>query len=351
MATRKNPMKGLFKVKAKGRTYYYAFRGGPRIEAQYGSPEFLEEYLAARSPDAHLDRSRFGAWVGLYKASADYRKLADATKRNWAPKLDAIKAHFGKLPIRVFDRPAIRKDIRHWRDKWRAHPRMADIAKQVLSRVCSFAMAEGALSSNPCEGIPNLYDVDRSEIIWTLEDLDALCKVASPEIQWAARLAALTGLRQGDLLRLTWSQVGDLAIQLKTSKSRGRRSALVPITQAIRDQLAAIPRRAMTVLTNTNGESWKTGFGASWQAAIKRADLGGRDLHFHDLRGTAATNYYRAGLTSQEIADIMGWGKEHVEKLIDIYVKRDELLLDRIHRLERFATENRKTDSKTGGAR
>jgi hypothetical protein len=36
--------------------------------------------------------------------------------------------------------------------------------------------------------------------------------------------------------------------------------------------------------------------------------------------------------------------------LLERYVKRDELLLDRIRRLERFETENRKTDSKTGGA-
>ena len=244
----------------------------------------------------------------------------------------------------------IRKDIKHWRDKWSAHPRMADVAKQVLWRVCSFAMAEGALSANPCEGIPNLYQTDRSGIIWTANDLNALCNVASPEIQWAARLAALTGLRQGDLLRLTWSQVGDLAIDLKTRKSRGRRSALVRITQGIRDLLSTIPKRALTVLTTTNGEPWATGFGASWQAAVKRAGLSDKGLHFHDLRGTAATNYYRAGLTSREIADIMGWSQEQVESMIDRYVKRDELLIDRIRRLERLETENSKTPSKTGGS-
>lgn len=357
MATRKqNPMPGLFKVRAKGRTYYYAWRNGPRIEAEFGSKAFLEEFLSHRSPDANLDKSRFGAWVTLYKASdhrrggRPYKKLSGATKKNWGPMLDKIKAHFGKLPARLFDRPAIKKDIRHFLDRWSDTPRMCDMAKQVLSRVCSFMVAEGALSINPCEGIENAYDSDRSEIIWTADDLDALAKVASPEVMVAARLAAFTGLRQGDLLRLTWSKVGELAITLRTGKSRGRRSALIPMYKGLRDVLATIPKRALTVLTNTNGEPWKTGFGSSWQDALKRAGLDEKDLHFHDLRGTAATNFYRAGFTSQEIADILGWDKEHVERLIDIYVKRDELLLDRIRRLEQFEAEIRKTDSKTGNA-
>jgi len=357
MATRKNPLKGLFRVTAKGRTYFYAYRNGPRIEAEYGTKEFLEEFIAARSRVSHHDRSRFGTWVSLYKASNDksggkpYNDLADSTKRNWAPMLDNIKEHFGTLPVRVFDRPTIRTDIRHWLGRWRETPRMADVAKQVLSRVCSFIVAEGALSKNPCEGIANAYSVDRSDVIWTNEDLDALCKAASPEIQWAARLAALTGLRQGDLLRLGWSRIGDLSIEVRTAKSGGRRKAVIPVTATLRALLAAIPKRATTVLTNTHGQPWKTGFGASWKDAVRRAGLGDRDLHFHDLRGTAATNFYRAGLTSREIADIMGWGQDYVEQLLDRYVKRDELMLDRIRRIERFETENRKTDSKTGGSK
>src|SRR3954463_9601004 len=112
-------LKGVFKVTAKGRTYYYAWRGGPRIQAEFGTKEFLEEFLAARSPESNLDRGKFGAWVALYKASPSkrgkgraYRDLSDATKRNWAPLLDAAQKHFGPLPVRLFERPQIRKDIR-----------------------------------------------------------------------------------------------------------------------------------------------------------------------------------------------------------------------------------------------
>ena len=155
-------------------------------------------------------------------------------------------------------------DIRKWRNQWRATPRTADYAKQVLSRVLSFIVAEGALQLNPCEGIPNVYRASRADIIWTSDDLETLCKVASPQVARAARLAAHTGLRLGERLRLSWSHVGDLAIEMKTAKSGGRRSVLIPITGELRELLAEIPKRATTVLTNEDGVPWKSGFSASW---------------------------------------------------------------------------------------
>jgi integrase len=46
------------------------------------------------------------------------------------------------------------------------------------------------------------------------------------------------------------------------------------------------------------------------------------NLHFHDLRGTAATRFYVAGLSERVIAEIMSWEEEHVAKIIRRYVDR-----------------------------
>jgi integrase len=46
------------------------------------------------------------------------------------------------------------------------------------------------------------------------------------------------------------------------------------------------------------------------------AGMGDRDLHFHDLRGTAATRFYNAGLSVRVIAEIIGWEEDHVSKII-----------------------------------
>jgi integrase len=57
---------------------------------------------------------------------------------------------------------------------------------------------------NVCERGGRLYESDRSEIVWTAEDIRAFCEVAAIELQAALLLALWTGQRQGDLLRLTW---------------------------------------------------------------------------------------------------------------------------------------------------
>jgi transposase len=59
----------------------------------------------------------------------------------------------------------------------------------------------------------------------------------------------------------------------------------------------------------------------------------GENLHFHDLRGTAATKFYIAGLSVREIAEIMGWDENSVSKIIRRYVDRQAAVKDRIRKL------------------
>ena len=299
MATRRNPTPGLFKVTAKGRTYYYAFRGGPRIEAEYGSPEFLEEYLAARSPETNLDRSRFGAWVGLYKASDDYKKLADSTKKNWAPKLDAIKAHFGKFRSGC----SIARPSERTSDIGATSGALTRAWPTLRSRFYP-ASARSPWPRARCRRIrARAYRTSTTATV---------ARSSGRPMTWT-RSARWRHLRSSGPLGSRLSRAFGKAI---CSSSRGpcRRPrdhaedrqepgpALGPDPDDPGPTRAAgpIPKRALTVLTNTNGEPWKTGFGASWQAAIKRAKLADKDLHFHDLRGTAATNYYRADFGSRD---------------------------------------------------
>jgi len=47
-------------------------------------------------------------------------------------------------------------------------------------------------------------------------------------------LAAQTGLRRGDLLKLAWTHVGEDAIVMKTGKSGQRREAVVPLHGGLR---------------------------------------------------------------------------------------------------------------------
>jgi len=327
-------LKHVHKVTAKGRTYHYAWRGGPRLDAAPGSPDYIAQLQAAQESRKIGDPDKISGLCARYRASDDFTGLAESTRKNWKPWLDRIQAHFGPLSIRQFDRPSIRVDIRRWRDGYRNTPRAADFGMQVLSRLLAFGVAEGRIGLNPCTGIPNIYRNDRSDLIWTDPDLEAMFKVASKELVWAAKLAMFTGLRQADLLRLSWSHVKGLGIEMKTNKSGRRRRVLIPVHAELEALLAEIPKRSPVILTNTRGVPWKSGFSDSWRDAHAKAPEANQDLHFHDLRGTAATKLYLAGLTFREIAEIVGWAEDEVERLINMYVKRDELLRDRIKRME-----------------
>jgi integrase len=194
----------------------------------------------------------------------------------------------------------------------------------VLSRVCAHAVDPlGMIAGNPCEGIKQLYSSNRSEIIWTESDIARIKKTCSAEISWAIDLASHTGLRRNDLLRLSWSHIGDDAIVITTGKSRHQREAIVPLYDALKTVLASIPKRSTTVLTNSKLRPWAVdGLSTMFNRAKHKAGMGDVNLHFHDLRGTAATRFYVAGLSERVIAEILGWSEKNVAKVIRKYIGR-----------------------------
>src|SRR5262249_19797521 len=136
----------------------------------------------------------------------------------------------------------------------------------------------------------------------------------------AADLAMHTGLRQGDLLRLRWSDIGEDRIEILTSKSRHRTRAIIPLYDDLRTVLSSIPKRSPIVLTNSNGRPWRE---RSFQSVFSKTKTGAgvrRELHFHDLRGTAATRFYLANIPVRVIAEMLGWEEESVGQIIRRYV-------------------------------
>jgi integrase len=90
------------------------------------------------------------------------------------------------------------------------------------------------------------------------------------------------------------------------------------------------------VLTNSRRRPWTAGgFQSSFDQAKKAAGLCDRDLHFHDLRGTAATRFYVAGLPERVIAEMLGWEEDHVAHIIRRYVDRSAATRAIIQALDR----------------
>ena len=162
-----------------------------------------------------------------------------------------------------------------------------------------------------------LYDRDRSDLIWLPKHIAAFGKVASVELRLAMVLALCTGQRQGDLIKMTWGQYDGQWIDLRQSK--GKRRVSVPIHRDLKKILDRVPKRSTLILTTSTGLPWKSDwFRNRWRDASKAAGI--KDLHFHDLRGTAVTMLAEAGCSNAEIAAITGHSMTHVETILVKYM-------------------------------
>lgn len=332
--------------------YIYAWRGGPRIHVSEGQRPRITAEIQDAAADARRERRKAPADVlsGLiagFKNSAEWGKLAKSTRANWQTWFTRIEAEFGDAPLGALNDRGLRGDILEWRDRWANQPRSADMAMQAFSRVLSFGFDRGRLTQNILLGVESLYDNDRSDQIWEKDHFATFAPHASVEVQEGVDLAACTGLRRGDLVALPWTAVGEHAIIWKTGKSRGKAQIVVPLlpeTKAllarIKARHAAVPedkRRPLpaTVLSNSKWQPWTAmGFGSRFNDAKVAAGIA---LHLHDLRGTFATRCMIAGLTDQEIADILGWTTKDVAAIRVKYVDQARVVIALAERISKAA--------------
>ncbi len=310
----------------KRQTYYYAWRGGPLLRAEDGTPlqpedaRFFVAYTDAHRARKMPAQGTMFNLVVLFRSSAEFTSLSDKTRKSYSRYLKMIEEDHGDMPLEVVEHPKARGEFKSWRDKLANRPRTADLAWSVLARVLSIAKDRGKIARNVCERGGRLYEADRAEKIWTADNIKAFCAVASPQLQAALLLALWTGQRQGDLLRLTWTAYDDTHIRLRQGKT-GKRVTIpvgVPLKAAL-DAAKAARKATTTILANTRGKPWtEDGFRTSWGKAFHKAGLVD-DLHFHDLRGTAVTRLALAGCTVPQIAAITGHSLKDVESILETH--------------------------------
>ncbi|GHA15533.1 integrase [Devosia pacifica] len=320
-AKRKHRLVGVHEVKRRLSSgevviYRYAWRGGPRIHAEDpGSHEYLVEYTKLTRD--HEDAKREGTLAGLvyvYRQSAAFHKLGDATKRSYDAAIDEIEAEFCDLPVEVIDKRGTRSLFLEWRDGFADTPRKADMLITVLARILSVARDRELIDRNPLERVEKLSAGTRRDQIWSDDQLKAFKAHAGTKLSLALELARWTGQRQGDLLRLPWSAYDGSHITLRQSKTG--RTVRVRVSSDLKALLDGTKREAVTILTTERGKrSWTSdGFRASWAKTCVKAGIEG--VTFHDLRGTFVTLAYRNGASIKEIAEVSGHSERDAEAII-----------------------------------
>lgn len=315
-------------------TYWYAWKGGPRLEGEPGSPEFVASFAKAAEKRKLPSADTLAGLVIRYKAAPEYTTLAPSTRAEWLRWLDRITlAKIGSIPIAALDDRKVLRHLMAWRDTYADRPRTADYGVQVLSRVMEWGRKRGFLAVNVMAGTGRLHKATRAESVWSATDLAAFCEKAPQHVSRAMRLACLTGLRRGDLIALTWEEIGETTIMLKTRKTGAL--ATIPLLPATKTLLAEIGRRKGPVLLTSRGTPW-TANGLETMI-IKARNAAGLTARLHDARGTFATNLRLAGWKASQIADAMGWEEKRVERLLAIYVDPNAVIRDLASRRSRNA--------------
>jgi integrase len=165
----------------------------------------------------------------------------------------------------------------------------------VLSAVYTKAVGRWYVADrNPCTKVERNPSKPRDRNV-TDAEFAAMYACCGPKLQVAMDLALLTGQRQGDLLKMKWSQITPEGVTVRQGKT-GKRlmiemsPALQAVLERARAFLPHLPREY--VLRTRKGRPFtQNGFRACWQRAMRKyVARGGERFTFHDLRGKSGTD-------------------------------------------------------------
>lgn len=130
----------------------------------------------------------------------------------------------------------------------------------------------------------------------------AMSKTRNNHVMPLIRFAIETGMRRGELLRLTWQEVDFL-----------KRTLFIPVTKNGYSRTIPLTKEAISILMEMqNGELGEgrifpltaNAVRMAWDRLVTRANI--NNLHFHDLRHEAISRFFERGLSIPEVALISG---------------------------------------------
>src|SRR5712671_5688532 len=106
------------------KTYYYAWKGGPPLCGEPGTPEFVASYNEAAARKVVAPQGTLASILHAYQASGEFAGLAARTRRDYVEKIHkVIEPAFADFPIAALTDRRTRGVFMAWRDKLAANSR------------------------------------------------------------------------------------------------------------------------------------------------------------------------------------------------------------------------------------
>lgn len=303
---------GAYRTKAKGRWYYYAWRNGPAIPDPEVDPRAFRDAFIKFTDKGGADS--VGQLITDYLKSPRWNDLTVETQRVRKYRLDAIRERWATLPLStltVENGPKLRGLFTTWQESMAKTPRAADDHIEALNVLLGWGVERGRVAFNPARGIRRLYRSNRSDVIFTDDEIARVLQAARLDLRRIVRAALLTGLRAGDLADLRWKDIdlADGVIERATLKSRGRAVTFIAVLPAMRAVLAEAaddrPEAHRDRVFLRGAQPWSAKqISDAFDYVVRKLGI---EKHFHDLRGNAATALMAAGMDPADVDEWMGW--------------------------------------------
>jgi integrase len=172
---------------------------------------------------------------------------------------------------------------------------------KLLRRMFSAAIRWGWVQSNPCRDVELRKEKRRTRYI-DHQEYWRVHAAAPPMIQCIMEVGYVTGLRIGDVLALRVSQIRDGVLHVDQQKNEvgGGYPVVGDLKAAIdRARALALGKSSDHIFVSRFGEPYTYyGFVSIFRRAAQRAGV--ENVHFHDLRGKAATDAKKEGRNVQD---------------------------------------------------
>lgn len=311
-----------------------------RIRAEFGTPEFQEEYNAALSGAPASRRSRHGSaslvWlIERYQDSSAWGALSEYTRKHRGYLIKRILQSAGTKPYGQITRKTIIEGI----ERRKNTPAQARAFLKVMRGLFKWAKSSELVRENPCDNIDPIQQRKTGGIpVWTEEELQRFERhwpVGTRERLWFDILL-YTGLRRGDAVGFGRQHIKNGIATIQTEKSKGQISVTFPILPALARSLKAGPCGDLVFVAGYSGQKiTKQVFGAHFSNACRAAGI---KKSAHGLRKAGATRAAENGATVAELEAMFGWTGGQMASLYTRSANRAALSTGAFHKMQRNET-------------
>ena len=219
---------------------------------------------------------------------------AERTQRDNQYEVRFLRVALGRMDPRAF-RPRHGYSYYNARKEKSLRRALAEMA--LLSHIFTKAVEWGVVDKNPCKQVRKERPKPRRRYV-TSEEFQAAYSVMPPMFQCAMDLAVLTGLRPGDLLALSRSNLTDEGVLVTTAETG--KSLLIEWSEALQNvvdrALGLPPHIRPAIICNRKGRPYTVdGMNSIWYRNTRKAVADNDNallepFQFRDLRAKSASD-------------------------------------------------------------